>query len=228
MARARLSRPSWRLLTVALVLGICGAGLIGRLAYLQIYKHEEYLAEAQSTHDTDRTVAASRGSILDRTGNPLATSIDTANVIVDRKVWQEEGYARRAAEKLAPALGRSPGDILAALGSETTGPAVLALGVPYEQGKAITALGLPGVIVEPASRRINPEGNLASSVLGFIGRDSAGLTGLELDLNTPLTGEPGRELFERDSLGNPIAFGSRQEQPPKPGHDVVLDRKSVV
>jgi cell division protein FtsI/penicillin-binding protein 2 len=99
---------------------------------------------------------------------------------------------------------------------------VAALGVPYDQGRAIINLGLPGVIIEPSSRRVNPEGNLAAAVVGFTGRDGAGLSGLELDLDRVLMGEPGELQYERDSLGNPIAFGDRQVKPPTAGGDVVL------
>ena len=222
MTRGRPAQPPWRLLVVALLLAIGGAGLIGRLAYLQIFEHATYTTEAQNVHDAQRPVPAHRGSILDRLGNPLAMSIDTFNVLVDRKVWGEPAVARRAAEKLAPQLGRSAGEVQAAAAGEPTGAVVMALNVPYEQGRRIIALGIPGVIVEPSSRRINPEGNIAAPVLGFTGRDGAGLTGLELDLNDLLTGEAGRIRYERDSHGNPIAFGYRQESAPTPGGDVVL------
>jgi cell division protein FtsI/penicillin-binding protein 2 len=216
------SRSTWRLLVVGLVLAITGAALVGKLAYLQVYLHDQYVTEAEIVHDADVRVPAHRGAVLDRTGNPLATSVETFNVLIDRKVWQDAAYARRAAEKLGAALGRSAADLFNALGSESTGSAVIALGVPYEQGKTVINLGLPGVLIEPSSRRVNPEGNLAASVVGFTGRDGAGLSGLELDLDRLLTGEPGRMHYERDSLGNPIAFGERQIQPPKPGSDVVL------
>ena len=222
MIRGPHARPVWRLFAVALLLGISGAALVGRLAYLQIYRHGDYSTEAQSVHQVERTVPAHRGSILDRNGNPLATSIETFNVLVDRKVWQEPALARRAAERLAPHLKRSANDVSAAAAGGTAGTAVVALDIPYEQGKAIIALGLPGVIVEPSSRRVNPEGNLAAPLLGFIGRDGDGLSGLELDLNETLRGEPGHLQFERDSLGNPIALGYREMQPPRAGRDVVL------
>lgn len=204
------------------MLGISGAALVGRLAYLQIYQHEAYVLEAQTVHDADVMVPAHRGALLDRTGHPLATSVETFDIFVDRKVWQDAAVARRTAEKLAAVLGRAAADVSGRVGGETTGAAPIALGVPYEQGRQIINLGLPGVIVQPSSRRINPEGNLAAPLIGFTGRDGAGLTGLELDLNDVLDGEPGRLHYERDSLGNPIAFGYRETQPPKAGGDIVL------
>jgi cell division protein FtsI/penicillin-binding protein 2 len=214
--------PPWRLLVVALVLGISGAALVGRLAYLQIIQHEQYVTEAQSVHDGERELPAHRGAILDRLGNPLAISVETFNVLVDRKVWSEPAVGRRAAEQLAPLVNRSPGELYGAVGAQNAGSEVVALGLPYEQGREIITKGIPGVIVESASHRIYPEGNIAASLLGFTGRDGHGLSGLELDIEDALNGEPGRLLYERDSLGNPIAFGYRQESAPKPGGDVVL------
>jgi cell division protein FtsI/penicillin-binding protein 2 len=76
--------------------------------------------------------------------------------------------------------------------------------------------------MEQSSRRIYPEGDVAATLLGFVGRDGNGLSGLEADLDAQLTGKPGTEYFERDSLGNPIAIGGRRQVDPQPGHDVQL------
>ncbi|HEX5368796.1 MAG TPA: penicillin-binding protein 2, partial [Dehalococcoidia bacterium] len=67
-----------------------------------------------------------------------------------------------------------------------------------------------------------PEGDLASDVLGFLGRDHSGLAGLEADLDDVLGGTPGAIYFERDAAGNPIAFGQSRVDPGKPGSDVKL------
>jgi cell division protein FtsI/penicillin-binding protein 2 len=228
VTRARPHRPAWRLTVVALVLVIATAGLVARLAYLQVLRHNQYVTEAQSTHAGGREIAAHRGSILDRLGNPLAMSVDAFNVLVDRKVWSDPAAGRRWAERLAKLLNRQPGELYNALGSEEQGAAAIALNVPYEQGRTIVQEAIPGVLVEPSSRRTYPEGAIAAPVIGFTGRDGVGLTGLELDLNALLTGRPGRLRFERDSLGDPIAFGYRQEVAPVPGADVVLSLDRTV
>jgi cell division protein FtsI/penicillin-binding protein 2 len=209
-------------MVVALFLGISGSALVARLAYLQLVKHGEYQSEAQSFHSASRVLPAPRGSILDRNGNPLATSVETFNVFADAKLWADDELARRAAAGLAPLLNRDAAGLIATATERPSGPALLALNVPYNQGREVIGKGLPGVIVEPSSKRVNPEGNLAAPLLGFIGRESQGLTGLELDLNGPLTGTAGRIRYERDSLGNQIPFGYHQEAPATPGKDVVL------
>jgi cell division protein FtsI/penicillin-binding protein 2 len=222
VTRRRPLLPAWRLTIVALVLGISTAGIIGRLAYLQVLRHDRYITEAVNVHAGGRVIPAHRGAILDRLGNPLAMSVDTFNVLVDRKVWSQGVDGQRAAERLGKLLDRPPGELYNAIGSGDRGAAAIALNVPYEQGRAIVREAIPGVIVEPSSRRIYPEGAIAAPVVGFTGREGAGLTGLELDLNDRLAGRAGRLRYERDSLGDPIAFGYRQESAPEAGADVVL------
>ena len=83
-------------------------------------------------------------------------------------------------------------------------------------------LGLPGVRLLASSRRVYPEGNLGAQLLGFVGRDNSGLTGLESDLDAVLGGAKGTLTYERDGLGNQLALGQRQEVAPEPGANVVL------
>lgn len=219
---ARNGRISWRLRAVALVLMISAGGLLSRLAYLQVLRHPEYAAEAQGEHIGTQTLPAHRGAILDRNGFPLATSVDTWDIAVDCGVWADERVAFAGAAALAPLLGRVPGELFSATGSASGPTVTLARQVEHSAGRAVIAAGIPGVLVGQSSRRIYPEGDLAAPLLGFTGRDQHGLTGLEADLDAALTGRPGTRWFERDSLGNRIAFGYRRQQEPVAGHDVVL------
>jgi cell division protein FtsI/penicillin-binding protein 2 len=73
------------------------------------------------------------------------------------------------------------------------------------------------------TKRFYPEGDLASTLLGFVGRDHTGLTGIEADFDRELGGIPGTIYFERDSIGNRIAIGSEQiGRKPRPGGAVRL------
>jgi cell division protein FtsI/penicillin-binding protein 2 len=217
-----LQSAPWRLVAVATVLVLAATALIARLAYLQIGLHGTYQIEAADEHYDRAVVPAHRGSLLDSNGFPLATSIDTYEIDVDRKVWRNTQIAQRGVALLAQALGKSPDEIAALVSDGDSGPARIATDLDYETGRKIIALGIPGVQAQVTSHRIYPEGDIASPLLGFLGRDGNGLAGLELELNQVLTGTPGSEEFERDSLGNPIAFGSRKVVDPQPGGDVVL------
>ncbi len=73
-----------------------------------------------------------------------------------------------------------------------------------------------------SSHRVYPEGNLAAQLLGFVGQDNVGLTGLEADLDSVLGGSMGTLRYERDGLGNQFALGKTETTAPVPGANVVL------
>lgn len=219
---ARVSRVSWRLIVLALLFAGAAAGLVVRLAYLQIVYHDHYVLEAQQQHLSRQTVRPTRGAILDRNGYALATSLDAYDLYIERLAWQDLASARRWAETLAPLVDKSVDDILAGVVAEPAGDYTLALRLDYDRGRSVLDLGLPGLKAVPSSRRFYPEGDLASGLLGFVGRDHGGLAGLEADLQAELAGTPGDLYFERDSLGAPIPFGSQRGRPAIPGGDVRL------
>jgi cell division protein FtsI/penicillin-binding protein 2 len=218
----RVARVSWRLLLLGLLLFAGATVLVGRLAHLQILSHGHYAVEAEDEHLGVEKLLPPRGAILDRNGFPLALTLDAYDISIDREVWQDRELAQEGAEALSPLLGRAPDEILAAVGPDKDGDYLLASGLDYALGKKIIALGLPGVRANPTIKRSYPEKDLASGLLGFIGRDKVGLAGLEADLESELGGEAGTLYFERDSLGNPIPFGYRRLIEPKPSADVTL------
>lgn len=223
MPRSR-SRLTWRVLALAAFFLFATGGLVGRLAYIQLVNHDHYLEEAQAEHFDKREIHATRGAILDRNGFPLATSIEVFDLYIDRRAWAKApDRAQTTAEGLAPLLGQDPADILARLQNDADGPiALLESGIDYEMGRMIDDLNLPGVTVAEATERYYPEGDLASALLGFLGRDHTGLAGLEADLDDILSGSPSYILFERDGGGQPIPFAQVTREEGEPGSDVRL------
>lgn len=219
---ARVVRPSWRLLLLGSLFAIAAAVLVGRLAHLQILSHGYYSLEAEDEHLGIQKILPARGTILDRNGYPLALTLDAYDVAIDRKVWQDTDLARRGADMLSTVLNRPADEILGSLGMEKEGDFLLAAGLDYATGEKVVELGIPGVKATPTIRRFYPEGDLASGLLGFIGRDKQGLAGLEIDLEPELGGVAGALYFERDSMGNAIPFGYNRLIKPKPSADVRL------
>jgi cell division protein FtsI/penicillin-binding protein 2 len=218
------SRFTWRFAVLALVLVASTAGIIGRLAYIQILHHQRYWLEAQDEHIEKKLVRSERGAILDRNGFPLATTIDVFDVYIDRRAWEDDvSKAQRTAAGLAANLGVDEESMLARLLNDGDGPIeLLADGIDFTAGQEIERLALPGVTVASATKRFYPEGDMASALLGFLGRDHSGLAGIEADLESVLGGQPGVLYFERDGGGQPIAVGQMQELPGEPGADVRL------
>lgn len=215
-------RANWRLGLVVAFIALAALGLVGRLVQLQIVDHQRYAAQARLTHLSRETVSSRRGALLDRNGHPLAASQDTYDVMVERRAWKDPQRAAEASQAIAQATGGDPAEMRAIVASTQVFEVAVARGLNFEQAQRIRKLGLQGVRLLPSSRRVYPEGNLAAQLIGLVGRDNVGLTGLEADLDPILGGTKGSRVYERDGLGNELALGRSYEVPPRPGSDVVL------
>jgi len=184
--------------------------------------HQEYQEQAQDEHQGSLVLNPRRGAILDRNGYPLAASVDAYDVMVDSQVWDDPAQARQRAEALADVVDRPPQHILTDLSTSITREVIVGRGLDYQGSLRVEDLRLPGVRLVRTSRRVYPEGNLAAPLIGFIGRDNVGLTGLEADYDRDLSGAAGSLFYERDGLGNKIALGYSERVPPEPGADIIL------
>ena len=211
-----------RLAIVVAVLLVATLGLVFRLADLQLLNHQQYRQQAQEEHVSRLDIVPRRGAILDRNGYPLAASVDTYDVLVDKHIWGGPDKARQPAETLADVLNRPTDDILADLDGSISREVVVARGLDYQASVAVEDLGLPGVRLMRSSRRVYPEGNMAPALLGFLGRDNIGLAGLEADYDRDLGGAAGALVYERDGMGNLIPMGQQKRVAAEPGADIIL------
>jgi cell division protein FtsI/penicillin-binding protein 2 len=219
---ARRTRLNWRLAVIIIALVVGTAGVVVRLVQVQIVNHEYYAARADEEHLHRTLERAPRGAILDRNGFPLAATVEAYDVYIDPRSWQNDEIASRGASILAPLLKVDPNQLVAAARSEAGGDYLAARAVSGRVGLKIMEQAPPGVKAVNSSGRIYPEGDLASSLIGFIGRDQEGLAGIEADYDRELGGVPAEVYFERDGLGNPVAFGRHIGGDPVPGGDVHL------
>jgi cell division protein FtsI (penicillin-binding protein 3) len=174
---------------------------VGRAAWVQGVQGGGLSADAQSQQMETVPVPGLRGSILDRKGRGLAISEDAVDVVATP--YQVKDPAQMA-RKLAPILHISKHDILKNLDSGSSGFAYLAHEVDLSAAGRIRKLGLTGVTTVPASRRVYPEGKLAGQVIGTVGADGQGLTGLEAADNTMLGATNGEQRVVLDGLGKAI------------------------
>jgi stage V sporulation protein D (sporulation-specific penicillin-binding protein) len=202
--RGRMNR---RLSVLAGSFALAGIVLTARVAYVQIIDGEHYRSEARNEHFGQQQVRAERGAILDRNGYPLATTVDAFDVFIDRADWQNLDDARKAADTIAPLIGQKPEDLVNEVRKEDEGLYLAYAGLDLETGLQLDDVEAPGLRVVQTTERFYPEGDLASTLLGFVGRDHTGLTGVEADFDRELGGTPGTIYFERDSIGNRIALG---------------------
>ena len=174
---------------------------IGRAAWVQGVQGGSLSANAQNQHTQTVTIPGQRGRILDRKGRELAVSEDAADVIATP--YQVEDPAR-ASRRLAPLLHVPEAEILRSLADRTSGFAYLARQVDLTTADRVRKLKLAGIGTVPSSRRIYPEGKLAAQVIGTVGVDDQGLTGLEAADDNLLSAANGERQVVLDGLGKEI------------------------
>lgn len=221
MAR-RTHRLTWRLIFLILVLMAGTAGVVMRLVQVQVIDHDYYAAQAEQEHLHETTVREPRGAILDRNGFPLATTTIAFDVYVDPRSWADAATANSGAETLAPLIAREPAELIQAVLNFEQGDYLAARSISALAGLQLLEQAPLGVKLVETGLRFYPEGDLASALLGFIGRDQEGLAGIEAAYDVELGGVPGVVYFERDGLGNPIPFGRQLGTEPIAGGDIRL------
>ena len=188
-------------LLFACFLALLSIALI-RSVWLQAFRGGEYSAEARSQQVAEVVVPGTRGRILDRNGFELAVSDDAATIIATP--YQVSDPAATAA-KLAEILDVSEREILETLSERESGFAYVARKVDLPSAERVRKLQIEGIEILPDSRRIYPEGELASQLIGSVGADNVGLTGLEVSHEEELHGSDGERLLTRDALGDEIS-----------------------
>ncbi len=165
------------------------------------------------------TVPAQRGSILDRNGNELAVSVQATTVWADPRVITDPAGD---AAKLAPLVGVDPATLQARLSQHNLGFVYVARKLDPAAAKAVRALALPGIGFQSEPKRFYPADPLAAPLLGFVGTDNAGLSGIEAGQQSTLGGRPGRLVVEQDPRGQALPNGTHQETATRQGSDLEL------
>jgi cell division protein FtsI (penicillin-binding protein 3) len=142
-----------------------------------------------------------RGAILDRKGKELAVSEDAASIFATPYQVKNPAVAAR---RLARVLDRPQRELLEAMATRDSGFVYLARKVNLAVAERVRKLDLKGVGLLPDSRRIYPQGQLAGQVLGTVGIDNQGLTGLESAHDDVLRGSDGEREIVRDALGDEL------------------------
>ena len=229
MAHQQARRTS-RVWLPAIAFAVFAAVVLARLVQVQIVEHDRYAEEARSELFASDTVFERRGAILDRNGFLLAMSTDTWDLYVASRVWNDSDVAREASEAISKATGHDATYLRTVVRQSGLVDVLVARDVPYDEGKALIDANVPGLIGLPNTVRVHPAGNVASSVIGIIGAENTGLTGIEAWYDPILLGTPGRVIFERDTTGSPIPYGETFTTEAEPGPDIVLtiDRRMQV
>lgn len=201
---------------------LCFLVVVCRAFWLQGVQGAELASDAVSQQTEVVTVPGLRGSLLDRHGNKLASSEDAATIYATPYQVKDPP---KAAARLAPILDQPKGEVLEALTAES-GFSYLAQKVDLVTAARVEALGLEGVGQLPDSRRAYPQGEMAAQVIGAVGSENQGLTGLEDGEEGVLRGEDGERLIVNDALGDPIRMETVSEA--SDGEDIQLTLDPVI
>jgi cell division protein FtsI (penicillin-binding protein 3) len=175
--------------------------VIARAAWVQAVSGGGLSADAAGQQTETVAIPGVRGTILDRHGKDLAVSEDAATIFATPyQVKDPEAAAR----KLAPILDLPEQEILETLADRESGFTYLARKVDLPTADRVRALKIHGIDLLPDSRRVYPQGELAGQVIGTVGIDNQGLTGLEASENDVLRGEDGERQIVRDGFGDEL------------------------
>ena len=174
-----------------------------RATWLGTVRSEDLGSRALSQQVEELTVYARRGTITDRNGVELAVSEDATTVFANPFLIDDPAGT---AAKLSPLLGMSTAEILGLIGDREVGFVYLRRKLDSTRGEKVRRLEIEGIgtMVEP--RRSYPQGPLASQLLGSVGTDNVGLSGLEHSREESLHGTDGERKIVKDATGKPVSI----------------------
>lgn len=208
--------PDKKMLSRTLVLMlVCGIAafvvLIARLFYLQIIMHEEYESAAIEQQLRETVLDSGRGAIYDRNMNILAISADVETIYISpAEIAMYDEDAGLIADNLSAILGVSRDKILSMASDRGSWYKTVARKVDAETADAVRKFknehDLKGVKIESDTKRYYPYGSLASHVIGYTGYENIGLSGLELSLDSNLSGVKGRIVRAKNAYGTDMLY----------------------
>jgi cell division protein FtsI (penicillin-binding protein 3) len=212
------SRGRVRAFGLFLVVTVTFVVICAKLVVIQGFDSASYLAQGGSEWQESVSLPGERGAILDRNGYELAMSVPQTTIYADP---HEVNAPAAEAAALAPVLGVDANTLQHQLSEKTTF-VYLARTVPDDTAKRVAALNLAGIYSLSEPKRFYPAGQLASPLLGTVGIDGTGLSGLEYKYNSVLSGHAGKEVEQIDPRGRLIPGGIEDYQAPVTGDDLVL------
>jgi cell division protein FtsI (penicillin-binding protein 3) len=201
---------------------LCFSVILARALWLQGVRGGALASQASYQQSELVTVPGLRGTVYDRRGHELAVSEDAASVYATPYQVKDP---ERTASRLAPLLDLPEDEVLKGL-SASGGFSYLAHKVDVPTAERIKRMKLAGIGTLPDSRRSYPQGDIASQVIGAVGSENQGLSGLEIGEQSVLGGIDGQERIVNDALGEPIRLDT--VRPSSDGHDIKTTIDSAI
>lgn len=224
-----------RTLILLMVCGIAAfAVLLGRLYYLQIICHDELEQAAIEQQLRQTRLDSGRGTIYDRNMNVLAMSADAETIYISPAEIKKGGEdAELIASGLSDILGIDADRILEMCADTGSWYKTVVRRVEQETAQRVRQFRneneLNGIKIESDSRRYYPHGSLACHVIGYVGYENTGLSGIELSLNSALKGVAGRVVRVKNAYGTDMLYTKYEDyQDAENGLNAVLTIDSTI
>jgi cell division protein FtsI (penicillin-binding protein 3) len=201
-----------------LMLVLVFVALIARLVDVQEFGHQRYASLSTSELAQTITIPAVRGGIYDRNGEVLAETVTKQTVVADPLLITHPGVIAAA---LSPVLD-IPVEQLRTELTGSSGFVYLAHRVSNAVAAKVTALNLTGINLIPQSQLVEPDGQLALPVVGTVGWNGAGTSGLEYQYQSLLAGKPGTENLLESPSGVALPGNGTTSVAARPGTGVEL------
>src|ERR1700691_17410 len=226
--RSRTQTPKGVLLKRTRFLVICifflvwACAIAGRLFWLQIVRHQDFVERAAKQQEHTFEVAPRRGILYDRNLREMAMTVLVPSIYADPSQIADK---QAAARTLANLVHNDPEDALtteaqiASRLNQGRNFAWIAGRVTPRMAAAVKALNMKGIFFQQEFARSYPDSQLAAQVLGYVGSDDGGLGGLEEKFDSQLHGRPGLMYTAMDARRK--VLGS-SEHDPEPGQNLVL------
>lgn len=186
--------------------------IILRVGYVQLFDYKKLKNKADDLWSRNLPIAANRGVITDRNGVVLADNITTTSLVLIPNQIKDPNYASTELSKI---LGVTKEEMDKHVKKKASIERVHPEGrqLSYEVADKIEALNIDGVYLVKESKRYYPYGKTLSHVLGYVGIDNQGLSGIELQYDKYLTGEDGAIKYFSDAKGNKLELSDVYVKP---------------
>ncbi|MGI8946162.1 MAG: peptidoglycan D,D-transpeptidase FtsI family protein [Thermoleophilaceae bacterium] len=188
-----------------------------RAAWLGTVKAGSFKQRATTQQVEELEITARRGTITDRNGVELAVSEDATTVFANPFLVKRPAAV---AARLAPIVELPPEELLEMLADRDKGFVYLGRKLDAGVGERVDKLAIEGIGTLSEPRRTYPQGALAGQLLGSVGTDNDGLSGIEQQHEQTLHGSDGRRRLIKDALGEPVSIVEPDR--PEAGEDIQL------
>lgn len=191
--------------------------LMSRVIFIQTKKADEYQKMAYEQQTRDRLIAPKRGEILDRNKKIIASNKSVYSIsVINAQIKDNEKISAILSEKLDLEYENVIKKVNKKVALER-----IKTKVDKEKADEIRNLNLEGVMVDEDIKRVYPNDNMASQVIGFVGKDNQGIVGLEAKYDEYLKGKQGKILTETDARGIELKTGEQTRLAPIDGYSLL-------